>query len=383
MPIGDIALAREVQMFIKEEVAAGTLIEPVATDMVLVTGIPNIGQEREQFPDEQKRNTRSMLAPIAGRYLAGSWDFETYIKPNGTAGQVPAEDVLMEGLLGAKATDGTSVSYSPAAVTVTKKSYSIWFKDGHTVYMCSGCAVGRATFRITGREPGKISWSGGLMKRLHTGADTLGSDISDTTSTEITPSDIKLFSVGSIFTIDSERMKVGTVGASTLTVTRGYGGTTPATHSSGADMTPWLPTGTESGTIVHGRLGICTLDGSNYNILESEVTIDDNVKYYEDEKNEQDYATEFGTPESRTVESRFSVYFRKSDAARLQDNIDFNTLAFTIPIGNVAGSICTIYLNQAKIQSPTISGDAERIQEVRVSPFATTAYDNEIYVIYH
>lgn len=378
--MGDIALARETQVFFIEETVTGTLEEPTASDLVLVIGMPDVSQEREIFPDEQIRNTRSKLSPIAGRYLAGAWAFSTYIKPNGTAGVAPAEDNLLQGLLGTKASDATSVTHSPSAAD--PKSYSMWYKDGHTVMMCSGVTVDKGVFKIDGKEPGKADWSGGMMKRLHTGTDTLSIAITDTTSTTITPTIIKLFSVGSIFTVDTERFKVTAVGSTTLTVTRGYGGSTAATHLIDAATTPWLPTGTESGVIVHGRLGICTLDAVNYTILTSEITITNGIKYYEEEKNALDYADTFGVPEDRIVEGKVTVYYRKGDAARIQDAIDFNTLAFIIPLGNVVGSICTINLPQTKVKAPNVTGDAERIQEMDIMPFATTAYDDEISIVY-
>lgn len=381
MSIGDVALAREAKVFFIEETTAGTLVEPTDTDLILTLNIPTVNQERDNFPDGQIRNTRSKLQSIAGRHLAGSWSFDTYIKPSGTAGVAPAEAPLLEGLLGAGTVDaGVSVTYAPS--DTDPLSYSMWYLDGHTVFMCSGCGVDKATFNITGKDIPKIAWSGGLMKRLHTGTDTLGAAITDTTSTTITPSDIKKFSVGSIFTIGTERMKVATKGASTMTVTRGYGSTTPATHLISATMTPWLPTGTESGVIVHGRLGVCTKDAVNFDILTSEVSIANNIKYYEEEKNGQDYATEFGVPEDRMVDGKITLYFRKGDASRFQDNIDFNSIAFVIPVGTTAGSKCTINLPQNNIKSPNITGDAERIQELTLVPYATTAYNDEISIVY-
>ena len=377
--MGNIALGRESQAFVVPEVVAGTIVEPGATDLVLSVTTPQVVQERENFPDEQIRNTRSKLSPIAGRYKAGTWSFQTYIKPV-SAGVAPAEDDLLTGLLGTKTSDATSVTYTPSASDPA--SYSLWFKDGHTVYMCSGCTVDKGIFRINGKDPGKAEWSGGLMKMLHTGTDVLGAAITDTTSTSITPTDVKLFSVGSIFTVDSERMKVTAVGVSTLTVTRGYGGTSPATHLISVTMTPWLPTGTESGNIVHGRLGICTLDAVNYTVLTTEVTITNGIKYYEEEMNNQDYATDFGVPVPRNVEGKITLYFRKGDAARFADAKDFNSLAVIIPLGNVTGKICTITLAQAKIAAPNITGDTERVQELTLMPFATSSYNDEISIKY-
>lgn len=382
MAIGDISFGRQSKVFVKVESVAGTLVEPVDADMILSTSIPVIKQERETFDDKQITDTRSKLAPIAGRYLAGSWSFSSYIKPSGSLGTAPPEDVLLTGLIGTKTVDaGVDVTYTLASAV--PPSYSIWFKDGHTVYMCSGASVDKGTFKIDGKNPGEIDWSGGFMKLLWTGTSTLGAAITDTTSTTVTPVDIDFYNEGSIFTIGTERMKVVTVGASTLTVTRGYGSTTPATHLISTAMTPWLPTGTDSGNIVHGRLGICTLGGADYMVLSTQVTITNGIKYYEEEKNGQDYATEYGVPSARNVEATATVYFRKAEVQRFADALNFDSVALVIPIGSIAGKVVQLNLPQCKTKAPDISGDAERQMAMVFLPYATTSSaSDEINIVY-
>lgn len=379
--MGNIALKREAKLFFIPETVTGTLVEPTDAHLILVSDIASPKQDRETFDDEQIRDTRSKLSPVAGRYLAGEWSFTTYLKPSGTAGQAPPEDNLMKGLLGVKATDSTSVTYSPGGTTPA--TYSMWYRDGHTVFFCSGCAVNQGVIKIDGKSPGMIDWSGGLMKMLWTGTDTLGAAISDTTSTTVTPSNIELFNVGSIFTVDSERFKVTAKGVSNMTVTRGYGSTTPATHTNGTAMTPWLPTGTESGNIIHGRLGIATLNAVNYTLLSSSITITNNIKYYEDEKNGENYPADFGVPEARDVEGSIQVYFRKGDSIRFADALNFDSMGMVIPLGDTAGYRMRVNLPQFKVKTPNITGDAERVQELTLLPFATTSFDDEISVVYY
>jgi hypothetical protein len=263
-------------------------------------------------------------------------------------------------------------------------------KDGHTVFMISGAVIDQGVFKIDGKNLASIDWSGGFMKLLWTGTDTLGAAITDTSTTTVTPAIIDsndgkpaLYSVGSIFTIDSERMKVSSVNANgTLTVERGYGSTTPATHLISTEMVPWLPSGTTVGNPVHGRLGIATLDAANYNILTSEITIANNYKFYEEEKNGDNYPSDFGAPEFRTVDGRVTVYFRAAAGQRFKDALDFNVLAFTLPAGDTAGSIFTLNLPQLHIEAPDITGDMERIQELTLKPHATSSNDDEVNVVY-
>jgi len=99
-----LALAREQQVFVVEESVKGTMEEPVAADLVRVINAPAFNQNPEYFEDEQFRDTRSKQDRIRGRFLAGEWSLETYIKPSGVAGTPPETDTLLECALGDKHT---------------------------------------------------------------------------------------------------------------------------------------------------------------------------------------------------------------------------------------------------------------------------------------
>ena len=98
--------------------------------------------------------------------------------------------------------------------------------------------------------------------------------------------------------------------------------------------------------------------------------------------NAQDYASDYGVPVPRMVEGKITLYFRKEDAKRFYDSAEFNSLAFVIPLGSVAGSICTINLPQVKIKAPNNTGEEERIQELDLLPFATASFEDEINIVY-
>ncbi len=65
---------------------------------------------------------------------------------------------------------------------------------------------------------------------------TLGAAISDTTGTSVTASDGSIFTVSDMFQVDSEIFLITAISTNTLTVTRGYFGTTAATHDNGASI---------------------------------------------------------------------------------------------------------------------------------------------------
>jgi hypothetical protein len=380
--MGDIALGREIQVFVAQETVFGTLVEPVAGDLILAIGEPTHGQERQIHEDEQKRNTRSRLAPIAGRYAPGKWGFPCYVKPSGAVGTAPPEDKLLEGLLGVKTiTASTKVEYTPGGASVDLKSFSVWLKDGHSVFMLHGATVNEGRFRVPGNDLCRAEFSGECAKELWTGTDALTAAV-DAITTTFPVNDGKRFSVNSVIQIENEICKVTAIATNNLTVSRGYKSTTAAAHASGVAVTPWLPTGTEAGAPVHGRLGSAQINAVNTNILDGEVTIRNGIVYNTEEKNGQDYADSFRVPAFREVTASLNLYFRKEHLARFKNAQDFDSHAIKLPGGTTAGSIFEIDLAQAKMKVPAISGAAERSLRVDLNPFATTAYNDEVKLTY-
>jgi hypothetical protein len=69
---------------------------------------------------------------------------------------------------------------------------------------------------------------------------TLTAAISTTTATSLSVTASTAFAAGNITRIDNELMLVTATGSGTLTVTRGWNGSTAATHLNGAALTIWL-----------------------------------------------------------------------------------------------------------------------------------------------
>lgn len=73
--------------------------------------------------------------------------------------------------------------------------------------------------------------------------DTLAAAINSTGATTITVTNIGYWSVGRVFEIDTEQFRAESINTSTsqVGVTRGFAGTTPATHSNGATVNFYAP----------------------------------------------------------------------------------------------------------------------------------------------
>lgn len=396
-----IAMGKQIAIMMFEESTLGTMIEPSDASLsngVYITPItaPTFTQERETFDDEQIRDTRSRLTPIAGRYLAGTWSFDTYIKPSGTAGTAPQERLLCKGLLGQQDTSAGSMVVYRCANTLP--SFTMWLKEGHTVQVITGALVNQGVFSVDGRNPGRVSWSGMCLRRIWTGTADLGAAISDTTSTTVRlgagQSDrFNFYSTAySIIQIDNEIMKVTAIpDASTLTVQRAYKGSTAATHSAGSNkVVPYWPSNPqEIGSPVHGRLGFCQWKGGNdasavdIPTLTNEITITNNIRIYEEEKINEDWPSDYGLPTPREVTARMTAYFREGQAQRLAEARDFDLLKYYVKCGNTAGSIFWAKMDNVRITAPNTSGDEERIQEINVRPFASsTTANDEVVLIY-
>jgi hypothetical protein len=93
-------------------------------------------------------------------------------------------------------------------------------------------ANNESRFRMQNFPGTKIEW---LEDTLSPDADTLGAAIGSAGATSITVSNA-VFQPGHVIKVDSEYMWVSAVSGTTLTVTRGFYGSTAATHSDGATV---------------------------------------------------------------------------------------------------------------------------------------------------
>jgi hypothetical protein len=102
-------------------------------------------------------------------------------------------------------------------------------------YLALGTDMGK--FNMTNREGKVYEW---IEDTYNAVTDTMASNTmvtNTTTAVTFTPTDTSLYQPGDILLIGSEQMWVSSVSSGTPTVTRGWGGTTHATHTSGDTVT--------------------------------------------------------------------------------------------------------------------------------------------------
>ena len=381
----EFSYANEEEMFIVKEVSCGTLVKPGASDRAYTVGPLDFTYEQEFLDDEQIRPSASKLSQIKGRKTPGEWSYNTYVKPSGTLGTAPEHDVLFDCALGAKQVNpATSVVYSLANQV---DSFSQWVKKGHTVFSMRGCTVQGAEFTIAGNEIAGIAWSGGFMEQGRAGTIDATGSYSGAEATITLPSKgAQLYTKDMYITVGDDDnggagYKITGVNYTndTLTISpviQGNPGATP-------EITPWFPTaGSEIGTPVHGKLGMVTIGGADAIILTGGVTLTNNIKYYEDEKNNVWTAERFGRPGMRDVEGNLELYFMKRGPSYFYRAEYQVSDALILPAGNVAGYIMEISVPNAEYRTPTISGDEEFVQAIPFIGVASSSYNDELAITF-
>lgn len=395
MAMTDVATAKETLCYVKKESSFGTMtVVPAATDAVYVLGDVGMPWNREILEDEQHRNTPSEYAQLAGRYSPAEYNLETYVKPSGTAGTPPEVTDLLECAIGTYTnTPATRDAYTLNSSALS--SFSLWVKIGHTVFVMAGCTVNQLVIPVTGTAFGRFQFSGMGTRKYWAGTGTAGALVSAGASTiAMTAGHENRFSVGAYISLGSDTntyagYKITAIDTSTHVMT--FTPVAVTGCAKGASITGTLPaTATEVGSPVFGKLGQLTKDGTNMNVLNATITLNNNLKYYEEEKNNSLYISEFGRPGKREVTIAMNAYYYKEHADMFAAQLNRTKMDFVIPVGSTAGSICTVYVPASgagaaagvEINNPDISGDEEKAIAIEGKALASASYNDEFSLIF-
>jgi len=130
----------------------------------------------------------------------------------------------------------------------------------------------------------------------------------------------------------------------------GFGTGVAATGS----VAPWFPEVVDNGTIVHGRVGAVTFEGSSISVTDSSVTVDNGIQYIVDEKDGSDYPSFYETPGMRTVEASVGLYFREADVQYYERGVVAGQGESILPLGDTSGARCKIYLPNSVFDIPAL-----------------------------
>jgi hypothetical protein len=417
-------------------------------NFMLTSGEGAIAQELELLDDKQLRYGRSKKTPIAGRFNPGKFSFPTYIKttPVNSGGKLMAgeQDVLLRSALGTGTTidaPSTKTQLKYNMTNTANPSFTLWIKKDHTLFIGIGSTINTAKFDIKGSDVGSINWDGEFMQMLIAGTSSIpngvvASALGTVSAVSVDATHGDMYDVGAVIEfVKADGTRVNNTGA-------GYAIT--AINADTLSISPELAEDLASGTQVtgyipysdgatkheeiltsvpiHGKRGLmkirprtfAALEGgtvadiasstSTIIVTEASITLNNNIKYSTDEKNDSFYAKDFFVSEFRNVEGTLTLYFRQNDAKRFKDALLQNKFELFVPCGdctltNVASSTnvtvanagsgyegkgFVLHLSHIQFKTPTIAGETEVMQTLAFSALATpTGMDDEleIYVV--
>ncbi len=155
-------------------------------------------------------------------------------------------------------------------------------------------------------------------------------------------------------------------------------GETIPTHE--VRVVPWTPTisaGAETGRPIHGYAGWLNWNGYRLGITQMEFNLNNNVKWLEEEKRNDDLPSGFIAGSTRTVEVTVSGYFY-GEVPRLFYAAANDVQQFAvIQCGKTRGYCSAWNLKTFKVANPQISGDEERTYQLTLRVYASSALEDE------
>ncbi len=255
-------------------------------------------------------------------------------------------------------------------------SLTMWsyIDSGDKVAMISQAMPGFAptTMAISWEHGGEgylnVSFSGeGSGEEIFTGRTTLSSAITGSLATDVTVSltELGVVSVGSRILIEAEAMKVtaksADTGTGTMTVERGYDGTTRDTHAISTAVRPYRPTPSLSTqTPIPSIYCDVFIGGTSVQFPATRVSVNlnDNISVLRDSSSSEGQGTDYAAG-MRTVEVEIEGYLR--DSSQLDAFRGFMGLGSTcfIQWGRTAGKLVMLSMPNVVFQGTPISGSGD------------------------
>lgn len=236
-----------------------------------------------------------------------------------------------------------------------------------------------ATLMISGEGNGKV---------IDTGVGQLNEAL-DSSETAVDVDEMAVFDVNSKIIIDSEAMhitaKSADTGAGTLTVTRQYNSTSPATHNDNTVIYPYSPTGTLTTAVpvpsIYADVFIGT-SGTQVEATRIKCRIEQATEYIRDATTDELV--------SRFVDGRRIVTFEVDAVLTDTQDLHANLIqgrwngskALFIQLGNAAGKLLGFYapLWYPELQPLDLDGDGHYAVSMSGTCRGTTTGDDSLYI---
>lgn len=350
----------------------GTATEIVATDLV------TLNQDAPLIDIPEIRNSRDVINRIVGRRVPGSFTIPVLLRPPGTAGTAPQDDVLWESLLGNKTVNpGVSVVYSQ---NINKPSFSLWVKIDHTVFFAKGCVAESMSPTVDPVGGIALEWAGRYMLSGWCGQSEV-STAAASGATTVVVADAKRFSSGARIhnatiadTNGGAGYEVTFVDTATNTLTISTGIANIGGWSIGDSIEPYFPETTMVGSPAEGRkFRINFGDELNKPLNNISLTIGDPVVFVEE-------LTEYPEgyiEDQRDINGTVTVYFRKENARYLYDAYEGTNVNVEIYNDAPVGHRFKFTMPRTSISVPQITANAPAVMlDIGIKALGTAGEDS-------
>lgn len=156
---------RSAVVYLKSETTAGTSAgTPVAGDAFALTTVPVIAQAGN-YSDTSEIGSELITTKKVLNYMDYStFDLEFYAKPNGTAGNAPVEDNLLNWFFGAGAASSNPTAYTYSLAN-KMQTFSIWSRQftDQSIQLFHGTGCAPTSWGLSLAKDGPVTYSMGIQ----------------------------------------------------------------------------------------------------------------------------------------------------------------------------------------------------------------------------
>lgn len=373
---------------------------PAAALYVASTGTFN--QQPTFTNSAEVANTRSLVDRFVDMNPAGTWNFDVYARMKSTISNILAPDahILYQAAMGGYSYIASPATYHKYYPALTLPSFSTWFVNNDMVFACRGCTVNEMKSNIINKGALTFAFSGQFMDMFYAGkVDTYVSagvkaSWSAPKLTLAQAGDYRYFKTDTNTTSNPSpyaggmRVRIYDASASGYVANTGTRGgdyfviasvnsadnslsfvtTADAmtyTPDVGDYIEPWKPTVVlpTNSTVVESRNSSVLFDGTAVNILSSDFTFSNAIKYQEDEVTTAASPVSY-VADQRSVTAATNLYFRRTTLPYFQKGFEKATIIFKVlglpsATGTTANAMALI-MPKCMGGVPALSGDLER-----------------------
>jgi len=374
-------LGHRTQFYAMAESTAGTFVKPTGAGAARVE-TTEFAHEREYKLRDDTQAQRSYTERIAGKDRI-SWSVGAKLIPSGTAGTPPDLHELYKAAFGTYANSPSTSDTYTGIETQTIATASVVRYSAELMEAILGAWCNEFVLSATGGEEPKVKFSGGGMGFARTGNSTLNGAMAATDQMVVETADGQLFNAGSVVKIDTDDNS----GAGYEVTAEGSRPTFTIESSISADdedtVVPFAPTPSYAGSPASGLAGSVTWASTGLAVTGFEVTLTNNYKGLEDEA-----FTRFPTDAvagRRNVSGKLTMRGRKDRFVHWANRYDnFTNRTCVVVLGSTAGKICTVTMNQCRIDfTPLQVPQAEEsMVELPFTALATTSGSDDISLVF-